>query len=321
MPRVIASLDHPRDVGRGLRRPECVLCGRDGTLYVSDWRGGVTAIAADGGQRTCLAIGAPELRPNGIAIDRDGSFLLADLGTRGGVWRLERDGRLSPFCTEVDGQAVPPANFVTRDRAGRAWITVSTRRVPRALGYRHDVADGFIIRVTDRGAAIVADGLGYTNEAAVDPGGDWLYVNETFARRLSRFRIASGGDLGPRETVARFGPGTFPDGLAFDTEGGTWVVSIVSNRVIRIDASGNQQVVVEDADPVWVDEVERAFEGGTLGRPHLDRVESARLRNISSLAFGGRGLRTAFLGCLLGESITAFRSTVAGAPPAHWEWT
>jgi sugar lactone lactonase YvrE len=316
-----ALLTQPVDVGHDLNRPECVLCGRDGTVYVSDWRGGVTAIAADGLQTTFTAEDGPDLRPNGIAIDRDGSFFLADLGERGGVWRLERNGRLSPYCIAVDGRALPPANFVTGDRAGRVWITVSTRLVPRALGYRPTAADGFVVVVTDRGARLAADGLGYTNELVVDPSGDWLYVNETFARRLSRFRIDASGDLGRRETVAVFGAGTFPDGLALDGDGGIWVVSPVSNRVIRIDAAGRQDTVVEDADPDWLEEVEAAFQGSTMGRPHLDMVRSRRLQNVTSLAFGGPDLRTAYLGCLLGRTITAWQSTVAGIPLPHWEWT
>jgi hypothetical protein len=57
-----------------------------------------------------------------------------------------------------------------------------------------------------------------------------------------------------------------------------------------------------------------------MGRPHLDQVVSRRLRNISSLAFGGADLRTGYLGCLLGDSIATFRSPVAGFPPAHWTW-
>jgi hypothetical protein len=78
--------------GRDLHRPECVLALRDGTLCVSDWRGGVTLIRADGSQRAILAHGGPEgeggapgVRPNGVAIERDGSFLLANLGDAGGA--------------------------------------------------------------------------------------------------------------------------------------------------------------------------------------------------------------------------------------------
>jgi sugar lactone lactonase YvrE len=311
-----------RFVGRGLRRPECVVCGRDGTLYASDWRGGVALIGPDGAQRSILPRESLHgVQPNGIAVDRDGSFLLANLGEAGGVWRLRRDGTLEPFSLEVAGAALPPTNFVMVDRDGGVWITVSTRLRPRALGYRPDACDGFVVRVDEGRARVVADGLGFTNEVQIDAGGDWLYVNETFGRRLSRFRLESGGGLGARETVATFGAGTFPDGLTFDAEGGIWITSIVSNRVIRVDPAGGQTVMIEDADPGKLEEIEETFLQGRLGRHHLDTGIGTRLQNISSLAFGGEDLRTAYLGCLLGDSIATFRAPLPGLPPTHWDWT
>ena len=59
---------------------------------------------------------------------------------------------------------------------------------------------------------------------------------------------------------------------------------------------------------------------GGMDRTHLDRAAGRVLKNISSLAFGGPDLRTAYLGCLLGESIMRFRSPVAGHPPVHWNY-
>ena len=63
---------------------------------------------------------------------------------------------------------------------------------------------------------------------------------------------------------------------------------------------------------------ETAFAAHALGRPHLDRVVSKRLRNISSLAFGGEDLRSGYLGCLLGDQVYRVDMPVAGAPPVHW---
>lgn len=309
------------DVGHDLSRPECVLCTSDGNLFVSDWGGGVTCIAPDGGQQRILARDPPVgIQPNGIALLEDGTFLLANLGADGGVWRLSVNGDLRPFLTEIDGQPLPPSNFVLADRLGRVWITVSTRLEPRALAYRSDVADGFIVCVDHRGARIVADGLGYTNEVQLSPDGRWLYVNETFARRLSRFAVADDGRMGQRETVCEFGPGTFPDGLAFDAEGGLWIVSIISNRVIRLAPDGSTSVWLEDADPSHLAWVEQAYENHSMGRPHLDNVVSKRLRNISSIAFGGPERRISYLGCLLSDRIVSFPSPIAGAEPAHWHW-
>ena len=66
-----------------------------------------------------------------------------------------------------------------------------------------------------------------------------------------------------------------------------WIVSIVSNRVIRVAPDGAQQLVLEDADAAHVAWFEAAFLAGTIGRPHLDQAAGQVLKNISSLAFGG----------------------------------
>ncbi|MCG8693288.1 MAG: SMP-30/gluconolactonase/LRE family protein [Minwuiales bacterium] len=316
------ELDRIDFVGAGLTRPECVLATADGSLYCSDWSGagGVMKIAADGSQTLYQA--RPDdgfqVRPNGIALLGDGSFLLAHLGDTGGVFRLDRDGTLAPYLLEVDGTALPPTNFVAADRQGRVWVTVSTRLEPRARAYRADVADGFIVLADGDGARIVADGIGYTNECQVHPSGAWLYCNETFARRLSRFPLSEDGSLGRRETVTEFGGGVFPDGMVFDEEGAVWVTAVVANQVIRVAPDGSQQIVVSDSDPDHVAAAEAAFQAGEMGRPHLDNIASVKLRNISSLAFGGPDRRTCYLGCLLGDRIARFDSPVRGAEPAHW---
>jgi sugar lactone lactonase YvrE len=309
--------------GKGLVRPECVLATAAGDLFAADWRGGVTHIRPNGSQALYAGslFGGRPLRPNGIALRRSGAFLLADLGeTLGGVFELGRDGSVRPILEAIDGVELPPSNFVAEDRMGRIWVTVSTRLRPRTRAHRADIADGFIVLMDERGTRIVADNLGYTNETLVSPDGAWLYVNETFGRRLARFRIAADGSLGDRETVTTFGKGTFPDGLAFDGEGGIWITSIVSNRVIRVTPDGSQQLILEDADEAHVDWCEQAFLSGTMGRAHMDACGGRFLKNISSLAFGGRDLRTAYLGCLMGDSIASFQSPVAGHPPAHWRY-
>lgn len=310
--------------GEQLVRPECVLATSSGDLYCADWRGGVAHLLNDGTQLlyTGKLADGTDLRPNGIALLPDGSFLLAQLGADdGGVYRLTREGHVEPWLLSIAGQALPPTNFVVQDGESRTWVTVSTRLSPRALGYRRTCSDGFIVCVQANGrAAIAADGLGYANEVALHPSGRWLYVNETFARRLSRFSLHADGSLGARELVAEFGPGTFPDGLAFDEEGNAWVVSIVSNRLIRVAPDGGQTIWLEDADADHLAWVEAAFEQGQMGRPHLDGVRSQVLRNISSIAFSGADRRMAVLGCLLGERLATLRLPIPGVAPTHWNY-
>ena len=309
-------------IGKGLARPECVLATSDGVLHVADWRGGVTLIYPDGSQRSVLAKGTFTPKPNGIAILPDGGWLLAHLGdTAGGVYRLSADGALAPVLTELNGRPLPPTNYAHVDAERRIWITVSTRQVPRSLGYRPDRADGFVVLIDGAGPRIVADGLGYTNECVLHPVTGQLYVNETFARRLTRFDVGPGGALTNRTVVARFGAGTFPDGLTFDTDGGVWVTSIVSNRLIRVDAAGAQQILLEDASQKALAQVESAFLAGDMGRPHLDRSFGAVLQNISSAAFAGERLSTLVLGCLLGDRLACLPAPVPGLRPAHWDWT
>ena len=306
-------------VGHGLVRPECVLATRAGDIFTADWRGGVHHLRPDGTAAlyTASGPGGLVLKPNGIALLDDGSFLLAHLGDgEGGVFRLKRTGQAEPWLLDVGKISLPPTNFVLRGADGGFWITVSTRLSPRALGYRKGVADGFIVRVDARGARIVADGLGYTNEVAEHGG--WLYVNETFGRRLSRFLIHADGSLGGKEVITEFGAGTFPDGLAFDEDGHAWVVSIVSNRLIRVAPDGAQTVWLEDADAGHLDWVEAAYQADTMGREHLDRSTHRSLKNISSIAFCCPDRRDALLGCLLGDSLQRLRLPAAGVEAAHW---
>jgi sugar lactone lactonase YvrE len=321
----VIGLDEVGFVGSGLVRPECVLATRSGDLYAADWRGGVAHLRPDGSQ--ALYAGTtrdlPEgPRPNGIALEPDGSFLFAHLGDeRGGVWRIDRAGQVAPVLVEVDGQPIPPSNFVVRDARGRLWLTVSTRLSPRSRDYRRAAASGFIVLMDGAGARIVADGLGFTNECLVDPREEYLYVNETYGRRLSRFPLRADGSLGPKEVVAEFGYGQYPDGMAFDEAGAVWIAGVVSNQLLRVDpATGRVETVIEDSDPAHVAWVEAAYESETLGRPHMDKVASARLRNISSIAFGGRDRHTAFLGCLLGDRVATVKMPVAGAVPVHWTY-
>lgn len=316
------ALENLQFVGTGLERPECVLATSDGVLHVADWRGGVTLIASDGGQKTVLANGDFKPKPNGIAILPDGGWLLAHLGDdEGGVYRLSPDGILTPEVLEVAGRPLPPTNYVHVDGQQRLWITVSTRRQPRNLGYRADCNDGFVVLADKAGARIVADGLGYTNECLIHPMTGQLFLNETFARRLTRFDVADDGTLSNRATVAEFGPGTFPDGLSFDETGGIWITSIVSNRVIRVAPDGSHETFLEDADQEALARVEAAYLAGEMGRPHLDRSFGKKMKNISSAAFGGPDRQTVYLGCLLGDKIARFRAPVAGLRPFHWNWT
>jgi hypothetical protein len=309
-------------VGQDLARPECVVATARGDVFASDRRGGIARVHEGRPPELILGRGVAEFLPNGFALLPDRSFMIANLGPGGGVWRMLPDGALAPELLEVDGMSLPPTNFANAEHTTgepRLWISVSTRKVPREQAMRSDTADGYIVLKDARGARIAADGLGFTNENKLDPSGRWLYVNETMARRLSRFPLKGHG-LGPRETVAEFADGIFPDGFEFDAEGGIWIASVVSNRLLRIAPDGSQTVVLDDGDPEVIARVERNFAGHRLTRADIDAGRDGVLGNLASITFGGPDLRTVYLGSLFASRIATFRSPIAGATPPHWHY-
>lgn len=306
-----------RFTGSHLNRPECVLACADGSLYVSDKRGGISHIRPDGAQRF---YGTAHIVPNGIALQRDGSFLAASLDEEPGVWLIERNGNCRPHITEVDGVRLGAVNFVRVDHQDRVWVAVSATDMVGQT-YPKGSASGFLAVVDKNGSRIVADGLAFTNECAFTADGQFMYVHETFGRKLTRFSVAADGSLSQRATVTEFGRGTYPDGLAIDAAGHIWSISVVSNRVIRTSPDGQQELIMEDADADHIDELERHFEAGTLQRAQIGLNRGRVLNNITSIAFGGADQRTAYMGSIAGSALATFRSPVAGLRPVHWTWT
>lgn len=310
------SLDQVRHIGEGLDRAECVLTTASGAVFCSDHRVGVAQVGAP---KQPLR-GVPDgFLPNGFAMLRSREFLIANLDPEsgGGVWKIDPTRQLAPWLQQVDGQELLVTNSVCIDEADRIWISISTRKVPRQLGYRAQDGDGFIVMVDGKGARIAADNIGYTNECRVDPEGQWLYVNETFGRRLSRFPIR-GSTLGAKQVVCEFSDGDFPDGVAFDCLGGAWITCVVSNRVIRVEKDGCQEVMLDASNPSIIDAVETNFKASKMDRADIESGNASALGNVSSLAFGGRDLRQVYLGSLVNPHLTTFVSPIAGAKPPHW---
>jgi sugar lactone lactonase YvrE len=304
----------------GLKRPECVLATEDGYLHSADWRGAIAVTKSTSQLLNGDITESRKARVNGLTLWSKGGYLFADLGeTEGGIFSLSKQGSIKTVVSHIDGQPIAPSNFVIEDALGRIWFTVSTRQIPRSLAWNANISDGFIGVHDEHGTRIVADGLGYTNEIAFSPDGLWVYVNETYARKISRFPLLPNANLGEKEIVATLGPGNFPDGLTFDEFGGLWVTCIVGNRilVIRPD-NGAIQTVLDAADNEFVNQFEIRYQSGALTSIDTATCGKSPLGNISSLAFGGEDLKTAFLGCLLDDKIRKFSSPVAGHKPLHW---
>ena len=281
-----------RFVGRDLARPECIIAEKDGTLWVSDERSALMCIAPDGAQTRIGSIGG---LPNGVALARDGSFAIANIGD-GRLYRLQRDGRHEVVLDSLDGKPLGAVNFVYIDERDRLWVTVSTVTEPRSQAVHNLIADGYIVLIDQRGPRRVAEGLCFTNEVRIDAAGHFLYIAETAPGRVSRQPLAADGSLGARTS---FGPDPlFPgakiDGITFDAAGNLWVTEITRNALLVITPAGHAHTVFEDP-------------GGTT------------LLVPTSLTFGGRDLKTAYVGSLKADRLASFVAPIAGAPMRHWQ--
>ena len=304
--------------GSGLNRPECVLAARDGSLYTGDWTLGIARIAPDGttGPAVEADLIAQGFRPNGIALTADGNFLFANLSRKaGGVWRVGRRGEVHPFAIEVAGRPIPPTNFVLVD-GDRVWITISAS-TGKHEHFTAEEKTGQILLVQDGNVTVAADGLNWTNELRISPDGKYLFVNETFACRTTRYNVAADGVL-TNPFRLTFPGGTFPDGMAFDAEGALWIICVVSNRLIRVAPDLTWTVVFEDIAPSALETIASAHAKGCLTWDQIVQSRGLCVSNLSSVAFGGPDLKTLYLGGLGIGAVQVLRSPVAGMPMEHW---
>lgn len=322
-----------RFIGQDLQRPECILAERDGTLWSADARGGVMRIAPDGSQRLIAQTADPHFDlsasaadsllsgtlPNGLAFDANGDILISNFGTDR-LERMTRSGETRILLEKIDGRPLGKVNFVLRDSKGRIWITISTMINPWSAAIRTGLDDGCIILLDDRGARIVADGLHFTNEIRFDAKEEGLYVAETTAKRVTRFRVQPDGSLTGREV---YGPSSLGngliDGIAFDAYGNLWATMIFADRLVAITPEGEALELLDDGDPQGTRALEAAFAtGDPVPFDILMQSGGAICPWLASVTFGGEDLMTVYLGGLRSTNIPAFASPVAGLPMVHW---
>ncbi len=304
--------------GHDLSRPESVLAEKDGTLWASDNRGGVTRIDPDGTQQT---IGSIEGEPNGLAMDKDGNLLIADI--HGGcIYRLYRDGRHEVILDEIDGQKpLGAANFVFVDSQDRLWISVSSRALPWFVAAAVPRPDGYIILVDDKGPRIVADGIYFPNEVRLNADESYLYVAETMGRRMLRYPVHEDGTLGAQEVFgpADLGFGAYVDGFAFDAEGNIWLTLILRNSLAIITPDGDYHVVFEDVNQPALENAQAKLDAGALTPEDMFACIGPTLQFPASVTFAGPDLRTVYLGSLAMPHLVKFESPVPGLPMRHWQ--
>ncbi len=324
MNNISFTIDHSaiQYLGTGLVRPECVIVDKDGSLWTSDGRGGVSHILSDGTQKFIpQKMDGDRIQgslPNGLAMLKDGSFVIANMGTRR-LEHMSRSGETSVLCDNFEGRPLGLVNFVLMGPNDNLWFTVSTRKNEFMDGFRQNISDGYIGVFDGNSARIIASNLSFPNEIRFDSQNEYLYVAETTGKRVRRFKILDEFKLGEPE---QFGPESlgdgFPDGMAFDEKGNLWVAMVVAEKVVIITPDQQVHTLINDGVSLQIKKVERNFAADNLLREEMAAAKGSIAPLTSSIAFGGKDLNTVYLGCLAGDRIASFYSPVSGQPMSHW---
>ena len=215
----------------------------DGRWWVSDfYRYGVFTVTLDGESEQVLEVPG---QPSGLGWMPDGSLLVVSMRDHR-LLRRAPDGAVSVHAdlTEYcDGHL----NDLLVDATGRAYTGNFGFDI---MHFAHPAATG-LVRVEPDGSAFAeGEDLWFPNGMAID--GDELIVAETFAGRLSAFRIAADGSLHDRRVWGQIAPaaepapaeemiprlGFAPDGMTLDAEGYAWVADGLGGPPVRVAPGG-----------------------------------------------------------------------------------
>ena len=142
----VVHIDDLEATGRGIDRPEQVLVARDGQVYASDKASAVARVLPDGGLERMGRAGG---EPNGIALDRNGHFLIANFGL-GALQDLDPGtGELRLVVHDKVGELpLQWINYVVVDSTGDLWVSVCAQNPDLRHTIAHGTPEGYIVRLS-----------------------------------------------------------------------------------------------------------------------------------------------------------------------------
>ena len=144
-----------------------------------------------------------------------GGYLLA---AGQGFMYVSDDGDIRELAQPMAGHPEVRMNDGACDPQGRFWAGT--------MAYDETPGAGALLRLElDGSYATVLTGLTISNGIGWSPDGKEMYLNDSGAGRLERFRFdPASGALSERTVIVQIDePGVAPDGLTVDADGGIWV--------------------------------------------------------------------------------------------------
>jgi sugar lactone lactonase YvrE len=260
-----------------LNHPEGLAIDADGNVWCGGEDGEILRIAADASRIELMAsTGGFTL---GMAFDRAGHLYSCDL-KHAAIFRFDPStGALTRFATGDGTRQLQIPNVPVVDTQ-RNCLYVSDSHHFQEAGpgvWRFDLESG-------AGGLWYDRPLRFANGMALSADRGWLYVAETFARRVVRIPIDSTGSAGDAEVFLRDIP-ALPDGLAFDVEGRLYVACYEPSRIYRADRAGRLELLIDDPEAhTLCHPTNCAFRGRELLNSNLGRW------HITSTEVGAEGL-------------------------------
>src|SRR5579859_528646 len=208
----------PEHFADGLHFPECPRW-HDGALWVSDmWAHTVLRFEPDGSRHAVHTFGADE-EPGGLGWLPDGRLVVVGMEGRR-LYRL--DVGTATVYADLSGLAPWALNDMVVTGDGNAYVSQIGFDIH---GGSTPLASTALLRVTPGGEQLVAaEEMVVPNGIALSGDGGTMVVAETFAARLSRFRVEADGSLTDRQVFAEIAPvagrrRAGPDGICLDEAG------------------------------------------------------------------------------------------------------
>jgi gluconolactonase len=271
-------------IATGLEFPEGPVWNKDGSVYVTEIRGGqVRKIAADGATSVFARTGGG---PNGAALGPDGALYVTNNGgfnwhtgmpigpaldyEGGRIERIDKNGNIQRLYTACDGQQLSAPNDLVFDETGNFYFTDPIHRNPnlRETPGTPTKRQGNVYYASPDGKHIhrVATNLQHPNGIGLTPDGKTLIVAQTFVGNVIAFPILSPGQVGEQQLFGTLPAGAFPDSLCLDEEGYVLVAGILSGGTVVFAPDGK-----------------------------LDRVIPSEDKIVTNVAFGGPAFRTLYI--------------------------